>query len=145
MFHPLRASIQIKFAGGVVCSTADTMEGERSGGSEFRFRSGRPTGSKDRSILWKAIYFSDLADIVAYFMRARPSLRHLGGGVGVVDRARKARCACFAPKSHMNTYGYKRTTVTLWRLEAFVDVTTGIIFIYMYMYRHDVGSDPSDT
>ena len=33
--------------------------------------SAAPTGSKDGSILWKAIYFSDLADIVAYFMRAR--------------------------------------------------------------------------
>ena len=53
--------------------------------------------------------------------RARPSLRHLclsaaaSAASGVVDRARKARCACFAPKSHMNTYGYERTTVTLWR------------------------------
>ena len=85
--------------------------------------SAAPTGSKDGSILWKAIYFSDLADIVAYFMRARarsvararPSLRHLCEGVGVVDRARKARCACFVPKSHINKYGYERTTVTLWR------------------------------
>ena len=52
----------------------------------------------DGSILWKAIYFSDLADIVAYFMRAV-----LREGVGVVDRTRgKARCACFAPESHMN-------------------------------------------
>ena len=42
--------------------------------------------------------YPDLADIVAYFMRAV-----LREGVGVVDRTRgKARCACFAPESHMN-------------------------------------------
>ena len=98
---------------GGVCSTSDIMQWERRRGSEFRFRTALAArlfsrhGRQDRSILWKAIYFSDLADIVAYFMRApRRVALYLGGGgrgVGVVDRALgKARCACFAPKSRMN-------------------------------------------
>ena len=119
----LRASIQIKFAGGVVCSTADTMEGERSGGSEFRFRNGRPAAWMDRFygkqstfLIWRiSLHILCALAPGPSPAPARPSLRHLCDGVGVVDRARKARCACFAPKSHINKYGYERTTVTLWR------------------------------
>ena len=73
---------QIKFAEVAPVPLTDIMEGE--GGSEFRFRmAGRPAGS----IRWRAIYFSDLVDIVAYFMRA--ARRPLLGGVGVVDRTEK--------------------------------------------------------
>ena len=147
MFHPLRASIQIKFAGGVVCSTADTMEGERSGGSEFRFRSGRPAaarmdrfyGKQSTFLIWR-ISLHILCALASgpspapappYAISAAASLSLTARGKpdALVSRPNRTRIHMdmSEPQSHCG------------------GIRGRCLRDHLHMHVHDLVSDPSDT
>ena len=141
MFHPLRASIQIKFAGGVVCSTADTMEGERVPLPQRRpaARMDRFYGKQSTFLIWR-ISLHILCALASgpspapappYAISAAASLSLTARGKpdALVSRPNRTRIHMdmSEPQSHCG------------------GIRGRCLRDHLHMHVHDLVSDPSDT